>query len=354
MTRRAGIVGLGLIGGSVGMALRERGWHVVGADPSDAACEAALELGAVDEIGDAAQAEITFVATPASAVVAAATAILERGSGLVTDVASVKTRIAEALDHPRFIAGHPMAGSEHSGVTGARADLFHGAVWVLTPGPSADDTNYAAVRAVVASLGADVVAVDPQAHDRLVAVVSHVPHLAAVTLMELANHRSTEHRALLRLAAGGFRDMTRVAAGDPGIWPDICAENAPAITDVLDELIENLSTVRDTVAKKDTATLLGMLERARIARVNLPTGVPADVALAELRVPIADQPGELSSITRLATDIDVNIYDIEIAHSAEGKGGVVILIVPEATGERLVGALMANQYHPSIRPMGQL
>ncbi len=336
------------------MALRERGWHVVGADPSVAACEAAMELGAVDEIGDASQAEITFVATPANSVVDAVTAILERGSGLVTDVASVKTRIADAIDHPRFIAGHPMAGSEHSGVTGARADLFHGAVWVLTPGKSTDDTNYAAVRAVVASLGADVVAVDPEAHDRLVAVVSHVPHLAAVTLMELANHRSTEHRALLRLAAGGFRDMTRVAAGDPGIWPDICAENAPAITDVLDELIDNLSTVRDIVAKKDTATLLGMLERARIARVNLPTGVPDDVALAELRVPIADQPGELSSITRLATDIDVNIYDIEIAHSAEGKGGVVILIVPEATGERLVGALMANQYHPSIRPMGQL
>lgn len=351
MTRRAGIVGLGLIGGSIGMALRERGWHVVGTDASDAASESALEVGAVDEIGDPATADISFVATPVGGIEAAVRDLLERGKGLVTDVGSVKAPIARAIDDHRFVAGHPMAGSEHSGVRGARADLFHGAVWVLTPGTEADDANYATIRSVVSSLGADVVTVDAAAHDELVAVVSHVPHLTAVTLMALADERSIEHRALLRLAAGGFRDMTRIAAGDPGIWPDICAENAAAITGVLDQLIDNLNVIRDQISGSDQPGLLRTLERARAARVNLPTGVPSDVDLAELRVPVADRPGELAAITRLATDIDVNIYDIEIAHSAEGVGGVVILIVSEATAERLVGALMAHQYRPSTRPL---
>ena len=351
MSRRAGVVGLGLIGGSIGLSLRAQGWEVIGADRSPAACDAAVEVGAIDRVGDAADAEITFVATPVGAIIDTVNDVLARGGGLVTDVGSVKGPIAAAIDDPRFIAGHPMAGSEHSGVRGSRPDLFHGAVWVLAPGERTDDVNYATVRSVVASLGADVVAIDPAAHDQLVAVVSHVPHLTAVTLMALADARSIEHRALLRLAAGGFRDMTRIAAGDPGIWPDICSQNSAAITGVLDELIGSLSSIRSLIEHDDQPALLETLETARVARVNLPTGVPADVALAELRVPVTDRPGELASITRLATDIDVNIYDIEIAHSAEGQGGVVILIVPEATGERLVGALMANHYRPSIRPL---
>lgn len=351
MSRRAGIVGLGLIGGSVGLALRERGWDVVGADLSEAACDAALEVGVVDEIGDATDVEITFIATPVGSIVETSLEVLRSGTGLVTDVGSVKAPIVRAIDDPRFIAGHPMAGSEHSGVRGSRADLFHGAVWVLSPSASANDSNLAAVRAVVSSLGADVVTVDADDHDQLVAVVSHVPHLTAVTLMALADNRSTEHRTLLRLAAGGFRDMTRVAAGDPAIWPDICAQNAAAISHVLDDFIERLSSLKDQVLAGEGTALLHTLERARAARVNLPTGVPSDVSLAEVRVPVADRPGELARITRLATDIDVNIYDLEIAHSAEGQGGVVILIVPETTGERLVGALMANQYSPSIRPL---
>lgn len=351
MTRRAGIVGLGLIGGSVGLGLRAQGWHVVGDDSDPNARDAALAAGAVDEIGDVADTDIAFVATPVGGIVDAARDLLERGSGLVTDVGSVKAPVAAAIDHPRFVPGHPMAGSEHSGVQGARPDLFHGAVWVLTPGAHVDDASYAQVRTVISALGADVVTVDPAAHDQLVAVVSHVPHLTAVTLMALADGRSVEHRALLRLAAGGFRDMTRIAAGDPGIWPDICRENATAIADVLGQLISDLDELRRQVTENDRAGLLKTMEQARAARINLPTGVPSDVELAELRVPVADRPGELASITRLATEIDVNIYDIEIAHSAEGQGGVVILIVALATAERLVGALMAHQYRPSIRPL---
>src|SRR5207245_9662149 len=127
---------------------------------------------------------------------------------------------------------------------------------------------YARVRGVVSSLGADVVAVDPHTHDRLVALVSHVPHLTAATLMGLAAEMSEEHATLLRLAAGGFRDMTRIAAGHPGIWPDICAENRDAIVETLDRLVAALQRMRSTVGEGDRTGLLESLERARAARTN--------------------------------------------------------------------------------------
>ena len=185
----------------------------------------------------------------------------------------------------------------------------------------------------------------------MVAVVSHVPHLTAATLMRLADQRSGEHRALLRLAAGGFRDMTRIAAGHPGIWPDICAENRASIVGELDRLISALHEMRDVVDRSDRDELMKSLEEARQARLNLPARFTHADELSEVRVTIPDRKGELARITTLATDLDVSIFDIEIAHSAEGPEGVLILTVDRAMAERLLGGLMANGYRPSSRPL---
>src|SRR5688572_16741582 len=136
--RRAAIVGTGLIGGSIGLALRARGWHVTGADHDDAHARRALELGALDEVGTDADADVTFVATPVRSIPGAAQEALARGSGIVTDVGSVKASVVAAVDSPRFVGGHPMAGSEQEGVDGADPDLFRGAVWVLTPTATTD------------------------------------------------------------------------------------------------------------------------------------------------------------------------------------------------------------------------
>ena len=153
---------------------------------------------------------------------------------------SVKGPLVAAVDAPRFVGGHPMAGSEQVGIDGASAELFVGATWVLTPTATTDPAAYAQIRSVLAEFGANVMALDPHEHDRLVAVVSHVPHLTAATLMALAADLGEEHGALLQLAAGGFRDMTRIAAGQPTIWPGICDDNAEAIVATLDLLIEAL------------------------------------------------------------------------------------------------------------------
>lgn len=348
---RAQIVGVGLIGGSIGLALRRLGWHVTGRDRDPARPARGVELGALDAVGDDPDASVVFVATPVGAIADEARKAVASGA-VVTDVGSVKAPIVGAVGDPRFVGGHPMAGSEQEGVDGADADLFRGATWVLTPTSTTDTRAYLHVRQIVASLGADVVAVTPEHHDALVAVVSHVPHLTAATLMSLAADAAEEHATLLRLAAGGFRDMTRIAAGHPGIWPDICTENRAAIVATLDRLVAALAAVRDDVAGADRDALLALLERAREARLNLPARARREgVELIELRVPVPDRPGVLAEITTLAGELGVNIDDLEIAHSAEGDRGVLVLLVEAAHGDLLRGALFARGYRPSVRAL---
>jgi prephenate dehydrogenase len=346
--RRALVVGTGLIGGSIALGLRRRGWHVSGMDADDGRADEALATGVVDALGDDPFAEVVFVATPAAATAGVVTGLLSTGErrpdAVVTDVSGVKTAIVGAADHPRFIGGHPMAGSEQVGLHGADPDLFAGAVWVLTPTATTDLGAFDRLKGVVMSLGADVLVLSPADHDRLVAVVSHVPHLVAATLMNSAIAGAAQDGALLRLAAGGFRDMTRVAAGHPGIWPDICAENATPIVDALDSLVRDLTAMRERVASQDRGALLGVLQQASAARRNLPARIARPDHLAELRIPVPDRAGVLAEITSLAADAGIGIYDIEIAHSAEGPRGVLILVVDDADAATLSVAVEGQGY----------
>jgi len=347
-------VGTGLIGGSIGLGLRRAGWHVTGTDRDEARLARALELGAVDASGTDALAEVTFVATPVGAIAPAARVALAAGPGAVTDVGGVKASVVSAVDHERFIGGHPMAGSEQGGVDGADPDLFVGATWVLTPTPTTDPRVYALVHSVITSLGADVIALDPARHDALVAVVSHVPHLTAAALMRLASAQAPDDQpALLRLAAGGFRDMTRIAAGEAGIWPDVCADNASAIVSVLDSLMAAMDELRGAVAARDREALLATLEQAQAARRSLPARRAGRAAeLVEFRVPVPDRPGVIAEITTLASDLGVNVEDIEIAHSAEGPRGVLVIVVDALERDGLRSALVARGYRPSVQALG--
>jgi len=348
---RAAVVGLGLVGGSVCLALRAAGWHVTGRDRDPAREAEALDRGIVDAVGEDPDVELTVVATPVRSVAAEARHALATTRGLVTDVGSVKASIVAAVDDPRFLGGHPMAGSELEGLDGADASMFAGAVWVLTPTPATPDATFARLAGIVASFGAEVVALPPERHDALVAVVSHVPHLTSATLMQLADQRAEEHAALLRLAAGGFRDMTRISSGHPAIWPDICAENRTAIVEALDGLISRLGRVRDAVDAGDRDALLAVLQQARAARANLPGRVRRPEEVAEVRIPVPDRRGVLAEITTLAAELGVNTADIEIAHSAEGDRGVVIMLVDASRAELFRGGLMARGYRPSVQPL---
>lgn len=349
--RRANVIGLGLIGGSIGLALRARGWYITGEDIDSAIEQAAISCGAIDAVGLDRDAEITFVAVPVLVAADQVKRALVETAGAVTDVGSVKASICRTRDDPRFVGGHPMAGSELDGLDGADGDLFNGAVWVLTPVEHSDDTTFANVAGVVASLGAEVVALNPERHDQLVAVVSHVPHLTAATLMGLASERAEEHAALLRLAAGGFRDMTRVASGHPEIWLDICEENQSAILDVLDQLIAGLSDMRSLIDSDDREALRDRLTEARQARANLPARVVHPEELAEIRIPIPDRAGAAAEVFTLAAELSVNIASFEVVHVVESTRGVVVVIVDRAMVDVFRGGLIARGFRPSVQAL---
>jgi len=351
--RRAQIIGTGLVGGSVGMALRAAGWFVTGSDVDPAHADRALERGAVDAVGTDADADLVVVAAPVGRIPGLVIgALADHPQAAVTDVGSVKAPVVAAVGDPRFVGGHPMAGSEQDGIEGSRPDMFGGAVWVLTPTGHTDPGSYALVHSAISELGADVVTLAPGGHDAVVAMVSHVPHLTAATLMGLAARRSEDQAVLLRLAAGGFRDMTRISAGHPGIWPDICAENSDAIVDVLDELVAELAAVRDIVAGGDRDGLLVRLDEARRARLHLPGPAMRPDGLVELLIPMDDRPGQIAAVTTAATGSGVNIYDIEIAHSTEGERGTLIVLVDAALAGGLVDLLRADGYQVSPRSLG--
>ena len=347
--RRATVVGLGLIGGSLCVALRERGWLVSGDDQDPQRVTEALERGLISAVGIDAESQVTFVAVPVTAISLQVQRALDATSGIVTDVGSVKAVVTQTITDPRFIGGHPMAGSELEGLDGADGELFTGAVWVLTPTPTTSDAAFATVANIVNDLGAEVVGLDPVRHDELVAIVSHVPHLTAATLMGVAGSRATEHAALLRLAAGGFRDMTRIASGHPAIWLDICAENRPAIISTLSALIDGLSDMRTAVDTGDRATILQRLTAARESRANLPSRIKALADLSEVRIPIPDRPGAAAEVFTLAAELGVNIPNFEVVHSVEGDRGIAVVLVETTSVELFRGGLMARGFKPSVQ-----
>ena len=347
--RRANVMGLGLIGGSLALALKKNGFQVSGSDENIETSKSALEREIISAIGVDPLAEISFVATPVSSIPMQVAIALAQTKGIVRDVGGVKASVVDAVRDPRFVGGHPMAGSELAGLDGADETLFEGAVWVLTPSVESSDETFEKFAKVITSLGAEIVVLDAQRHDRLVAVVSHLPHLTAATLMGLAHVTAEEHVAVLRLAAGGFRDMTRVASGQPQIWIDMCRENRDAILDALDGMISGLTEMRRIVDKQDNEQLLVRLQTARSARANLPGRVHELLDVCEVRVPIPDRSGSAAEIVTLAADLGVNIANFEVSHSVEGDRGILVLIIDKASAEMFRGGLMARKFRPTVQ-----
>ncbi len=344
--RRAHVVGLGLIGGSVALALRDHGWSLSGTDVDESVVDKALSMGIIEFTVCPNDVTLVVVAVPAGHVVEAVRSVLAQSSAetIVTDVAGVKGSIVDAIGDVRFVGGHPMAGSEQRGLDGSRADLFRGCTWVLTPTPSTPPEIYSRLHGILRDLDANVVALDHATHDRLVAMASHVPHLVAGALMNEASAVAESDGALLQLAAGGFRDMTRVSAGDPSIWPDVLIENAEAVTAGLADLRGRLQRLEELIRSQNRAELMSDLRTASSARRELPGRSVASAHLAYLRVPVLDRPGVLAEVTTTASDINVNIFDLEIAHSVEGQPGVLLMAVEHDHVDRFVVALESRGY----------
>ncbi|MFC3519380.1 prephenate dehydrogenase [Streptomonospora nanhaiensis] len=361
---RAAVVGAGLIGTSIALALRERGVAVALADPDPAALRLACELGAGEPLPDGPAerpADIAVIAAPPSAVPDVLRAAQDRALAHVyTDAASVKSGIVAAAeragcDMATFVPGHPMGGSERSGPGAARADLFLGRSWALCPTGKSDPVAVAAVVELARLCGAEPVMLEAPAHDRAVALVSHAPHVAsAAVAARLAGGDDTA----LALAGQGVRDVTRIAGGDPRLWREILAHNAAPVAGVLEEIAADLAAaahaLRSGTREHDPAaaaeapewdrSVVGLLERGVRGRDRIPGkhGTPRTADYAVVPVVIPDEPNALGRLFAAAGAADVNVEDVRIDHSPGLPLGVAqLFVVPEAV-ERLVGALSAE------------
>jgi len=266
------VLGVGLIGGSIGFAARTRaGARVSGWDPDPGVRARALQRGALDMAADdiagaVAGADVVFVAAPVGALAQTARAALENAGAetVVTDVGSTKRIVAEAISDRRFVGGHPLAGSQESGVEHARADLFDGAVWYLAASPGA----HPALERLIGEFGAQAVPIDPERHDRLMATVSHLPHVLANLLIAQAGACIGEDAS--PLATGpSFRDATRVAGSNSAIWTDIYMSNRDALIAAIDELTGRLAQVRAVLETGEAQAVRDWNERARSQRETL-------------------------------------------------------------------------------------
>jgi prephenate dehydrogenase len=348
---RVTIVGTGLIGASLGLAARAKGLAVAGWDPDPAALDAASRRGALDPApslrASLADAELVVVAAPISALPREVAAVLAATGEVatVTDVGSTKASVvAAAGGSRRFVGGHPMAGSEAKGAENASAALFHGATWFLTPTADTDAERHRQVHGFVVELGAVPIAIDADAHDRLVAMTSHLPHVLANLLVNRAGRqRIAGHDPLLN-AGGALKDMTRIAGANPRLWSDILLDNAAAVRSELADLREQIAAVETALELRDEAFLADFGgEAAHNRRRMLEVSFPDAGALHRVSVHVDDRPGVFATITQALGAARINIEDFGLEHVSPERGGTVTLLVTGAEQARRAAGLLESQ-----------
>lgn len=367
--RTVTVVGVGLIGGSLAAACKalDDAPELRGIDVDADSLERAAATGALDAwalANDARAGEwlsgqgsdLVVVATPARAARSWFTRMAEGGfSGIVTDTASTKagiTRVAaETLhDATRYVPGHPMAGSEACGFSAARADLFQGAYWILCPDDETDNEAFLALHALFSAIGARIISIDRAEHDSAVAIVSHVPHMVASALVELAGAHAGKRRELLRLAAGGFKDTTRIAAGSPALWCGIAMDNREALAAGLHELGEILRRFETAVRDEDAEALTRLLAESADLRRSLPAQwVPVSAKLTQLRIPMGNRPGIVAEVCGIAGHAGCNIQSIEIDHINEATAVLELILTDEGDIGQLGGKLIEGGFDFSVR-----
>ena len=346
---RIAVLGTGLIGGSIGLAARGRwdGAEVVGFDASEEAIAAARERGAVDveaaSVADAlAGAEACFVCAPVGVLPELVGEALGAAAPdcVVTDVGSTKRGVAGAADDERFVGGHPVAGAETSGVEHARADLFEGAPWYLTPGDRASGVLLERLHRMVVAFGARPIAIDADAHDRLLAAVSHLPHvLANVLVLQVARRLRAEGEPLPRVGPS-FRDAARVAGANPAVWMDIYASNAAAIADEIDETVRGLEEVSRQLRAGDGGALARWHAAARDDRGRLLEAELAGGPVHELVVSVPNRPGIVAQVALALGRAGVNIVDMALDPAPDMRSGAITLgVAGEEAAERARGLI---------------
>ncbi len=348
---RIAVIGVGLIGGSIALASRERlGASVAGYDSDRSAAREALAREVLDEacedVGQAvAAADAVFIATPVGVLPAAVDEVLRAAAEnvVITDVGSTKRTIVGAHTDPRFVGGHPLAGAETAGVRYARADLFEGATWYLTPTANTSGVLYERLYRLLNRLGARPVAIEPDTHDAILASVSHLPHVLANVLVSQAARKLAEGGERLPATGPSFRDATRVAGAPSAIWTDIYISNRDALIASIDDAAASLREARDALERADRDWVEQWNDAAAANRRRLLEADLVGGELFELRASVPNRPGVIAQLALELGRGGVNISDMALYPAADMSEGVVALwISGEAAASRaeeLIGTL---------------
>lgn len=360
------VIGLGLIGGSLALALKESNDNVIvtGFDVVSDAMGIAKYRNIIDKIASnyleaVDDADLIIIATPVSKIIEVINGIknyLKKGA-IITDVGSAKEKIVREVNKilPEdivFIGGHPMAGSENEGILSARADLFKNAFYVLTPTQNTKSDSLVLLHSLLTKIGAKVISISPEEHDEIVSLISHLPHILSTNLVDLVDDEQNKLKNLFKLCAGGFRDMTRIAVSNPKMWLDITFENKIQIIRAINKYIDYLEKFKKALENEDTEYIKNHYNKAKEARLNLPKYVEKDISnLYELMIAIPDKKGVLSEITLAISSASINIEDISIFHSTEYVGGGIlkILVQGENAGEIAKDAVEKKGFEVRIR-----
>jgi prephenate dehydrogenase len=343
---RVAVLGVGLIGGSIGLAARERlDCEVVGWGPNRGTVDRALALGAIESASPTVEeacdgADVVFCAAPVSALprLVAAALAASGADTVVTDAGSTKRELVDGFGaDERFIGGHPLAGAETAGVANARADLFKGARWYLTPTERSSGILYDRLQRTVAGLGARPQAIAAAAHDRLMATVSHLPHVLANVVAGQAATELTRDSERLPEVGPSFRDATRVAGSNPSVWADIFEANSEAVVEAIDDAIARLGEARELIGAGEPEAIAAWHAAAGADRRRLLEAELGGGALRELRVVVANRPGTVAELALALGEAGVNIEDMALHPAADMESGAITLwVAGDEQAERAV------------------
>ena len=359
MVQNVTIIGVGLIGASLGLGLKDNSQikKVVGIDQNSHHLQQALDINAIDESADlktgVKDADLIIVAVPVGSIKAVIKEILAdiKPGTLITDVGSTKSKLVADLEElvakqdGIYIGGHPMTGSEISGPIAADKYLFENAIYVLTKTDNTDQASLEELQQLVEGLGAQTLILDPEHHDQTVAVTSHLPHLVAVNLMQVVAEYESDDDLISSLIAGGFRDTTRIAAGDPEMWKDIFLNNQDLVLEAVEVFEEKLNDFKELIAKSNSDVLKDNLAKVRKSRREMPMKKKGLLAANfELILTLKDQPNAIAKAASLLGTAEINIQDIEVLKVRDEGGTIRLSFKQEEEQEEAYKILQENDY----------
>lgn len=358
-----GFIGLGLIGGSIAKAIRLAfpECTIIAYDMSDSALQAAREdvvNNVYNSVGPAfSDCDIIFLCTPVDFNVGYLKQLkqIKKASCIITDVGSVKKTIHEVIDKLNlgdcFIGGHPMAGSEHSGYAASRAGLLENAYYILTPGSSVSYSNVEKMQSLIKAIGAIPIVMTQEKHDKVTAAISHLPHMAAYALVNLIEKSDDEEETMKMIAAGGFKDITRIASSSAIMWQQICGENREQLLSFMDDYIASLSSLRTEIANENASYLLDYFKDAKDYRDSFDDVISGPIKRSyRVAVSIPDEAGIIAKISGMFAQDGINLKNMGIVHNREFEEGVLrIEFYDEASLKRAISILREENYTIFIR-----